>query len=179
MARPCASHPPADECFPERAGHNSPSSANRQAHWRPKPTAMRYRRREPGYPGPPAQIRTCSFPAYGSYLGCMTAKRSRGHGWRILGLGSQSAASFSILCHVVRSRSLRRWSVRQPKAANMVVEDREGATIGRHRVVIKVAADDRSQPFPLDGDWPDVVAVAVPPGFPGASPACGRARDFL
>jgi hypothetical protein len=34
----------------------------------------------------------------------------------------------------------------------MIVEDREGATIGRHRVVIKVAADDRSQPFPLERD---------------------------
>ena len=34
----------------------------------------------------------------------------------------------------------------------MVVEDREGATIGRHRMVVKVAADDRSQPFPLKGD---------------------------
>jgi hypothetical protein len=44
------------------------------AEWR------QYRGREPGYPGPPAQIRTGSFPAYGSYLGCLTAKRSRGHG---------------------------------------------------------------------------------------------------
>ena len=34
----------------------------------------------------------------------------------------------------------------------MVVEDREGATIGRHRMVVKVAADDRSQPLPLEGD---------------------------
>jgi len=45
-----------------------------------KAIAMRYRGREPGCPGPPAQIRTGSFPAYGSYLGCLTAKRSRGHG---------------------------------------------------------------------------------------------------
>jgi hypothetical protein len=43
-------------------------------------TVLRYRGREPGCPGPPAQIRTGSFPAYGSYLGCLTAKRSRGHG---------------------------------------------------------------------------------------------------
>src|SRR5258705_12868923 len=28
----------------------------------------------------PAQIRTCRIPAYGSYLGCLTAKRSPGHG---------------------------------------------------------------------------------------------------
>ena len=34
----------------------------------------------------------------------------------------------------------------------MVVENRGGATIGRYRMVVKVAADDRSQPFPLEGD---------------------------
>jgi hypothetical protein len=28
----------------------------------------------------PAQIRTCGFPAYGSHLGCLTAKRSLGQG---------------------------------------------------------------------------------------------------
>ena len=27
--------------------------------------------RNAGYPAPPAQIRTCGFPAYGSYLGCL------------------------------------------------------------------------------------------------------------
>jgi hypothetical protein len=27
------------------------------------------RGRDPGYPGPPAQIRTCTASAYGSYLG--------------------------------------------------------------------------------------------------------------
>ena len=29
---------------------------------------------------PPAQNRTCGFPAYGSHLGCLTAKRALGHG---------------------------------------------------------------------------------------------------
>ena len=29
---------------------------------------------------PPAQIRTGGFPAYGSHLGCLTAKRSLGQG---------------------------------------------------------------------------------------------------
>ena len=72
------------------------------------PIAMRYRGRDAGCPAPPAQIRTGGFPAYGSYLGYLTAKRSRGHGWRILGLGSQSAASFSIRRHVEPSFSLRR-----------------------------------------------------------------------
>jgi hypothetical protein len=28
----------------------------------------------------PAQIRTCPIQAYGSYLGCLTAKRTLGHG---------------------------------------------------------------------------------------------------
>ena len=29
---------------------------------------------------PPAQIRTCGIPAYGSHLGCLTAKRCCGQG---------------------------------------------------------------------------------------------------
>ena len=56
---------------------------------------------------PPEQIRTGGFPAYGSYLGCLTAKPTSGHGWRNPGLGSQSAASFSIRCQLVPSCSLR------------------------------------------------------------------------
>src|SRR2546423_14030265 len=34
------------------------------------------RGRDVHYCTPPAQIRTCGFPAYGSHLGCLTAKRS-------------------------------------------------------------------------------------------------------
>src|SRR5215831_10744207 len=52
--------------------------------------------RDASYLVPPAQIRTCSFPAYGSHLGCVTAKRLSGQGWRIRGLGSQSSISLSI-----------------------------------------------------------------------------------
>jgi hypothetical protein len=37
---------------------------------------------------PPAQNRTCGFPAYGSHLGCLTAKRSRGQGCRIFSLAT-------------------------------------------------------------------------------------------
>jgi hypothetical protein len=38
------------------------------------------RGRDAGYPAPPAQIRTCPIRAYGSYLGCLTARRSSGQG---------------------------------------------------------------------------------------------------
>ena len=38
------------------------------------------RGRNAGYPAPPAQIRTCPIRAFGSYLGCLTAKRCSGHG---------------------------------------------------------------------------------------------------
>src|SRR5262249_56448328 len=41
---------------------------------------VRSRGRDASYLAPPAQIRTCSFPAYGSYLGCVTAKRLSDHG---------------------------------------------------------------------------------------------------
>jgi hypothetical protein len=43
----------------------------------------------------------------------LTANRSFGHGWRILGLGSQSSAIFLAFCHVVLSLWLRRLSVRR------------------------------------------------------------------
>ena len=38
------------------------------------------RGRDVHYCAPPAQIRTCGFPAYGSHLGCLTAKRALGQG---------------------------------------------------------------------------------------------------
>ena len=38
------------------------------------------RGRDADYSAPPAQIRTCGIPAYGSYLGWLTAKRSLGQG---------------------------------------------------------------------------------------------------
>src|SRR5664279_6576734 len=53
--------------------------------------------------------------AYGSYLGCLTAKRTFGQGCRIRGLGSHSSASWAIRSHVVRSFWLRRRSVRPHK----------------------------------------------------------------
>ena len=36
--------------------------------------------RDASYLAPPAQNRTGGFPAYGSHLGCVTAKRSLGQG---------------------------------------------------------------------------------------------------
>ena len=36
--------------------------------------------RDAPYGAPPGQIRTCGIPAYGSYLGCLTAKRALGQG---------------------------------------------------------------------------------------------------
>src|SRR6516164_7867417 len=37
----------------------------------------RLRGRDASYLAPPAQIRTCGFPAYGSHLGCVTANACR------------------------------------------------------------------------------------------------------
>src|SRR6476646_2242462 len=62
------------------------------------------------------QNRTCGFPAYGSHLGCVTAKRSLGQGWRMMGFGSQSFASCVIRAQVIRSFWLRRRSVRRHKS---------------------------------------------------------------
>jgi hypothetical protein len=50
----------------------------------PRALPVRRRRidrgRDAHYWAPPAQIRTCPIRAYGSYLGCLTAKRCSGHG---------------------------------------------------------------------------------------------------
>ena len=52
---------------------------------------------------PPSQNRTCGLPVYGSHLGCLTAKRCFGQGWRTRGWGSQESAIFVIRSQVVRS----------------------------------------------------------------------------
>src|SRR4029077_4286596 len=62
------------------------------------------------------QNRTCGFPAYRYHLRCVTAKRSLGQGWRMMGFGSQSFASCVIRAQVIRSFWLRRRSVRRHKS---------------------------------------------------------------
>ena len=89
-AKTSAATTPSDEVSPakstgrSRALRRQPLKATGRRAARPEqtgaPIELRHCGREPGYPGPPAQIRTGSFPAYGSYLGCLTAKRSRGQG---------------------------------------------------------------------------------------------------
>ena len=110
--------------------------------------------RDAHYWTPPAQIRTCGLPAYGSYLGCLTAKRMFGQGCRIRGLGSHSSASWAIRSHVVRSFWLRRRSVRPHKNPDVVSEGRECPAVGRHGVVVEETSHDLLQPFSLFGDWP-------------------------
>src|SRR5580658_1697740 len=77
------------------------------------------RGRDARYWAPPAQNRTSGIPAYGSHLGCLTRKRSDGHGWRILGGGSHSRARLSILFHVVTSFWLRRRSERRQRSTTL------------------------------------------------------------
>src|SRR6478672_6489944 len=74
------------------------------------------RGRDTHYWAPPAQIRTGPIRASGSHLGCLTAKRWFGQGWRMRGLGSQSLALLTIRSQVIpalwprRSRERRqRW----------------------------------------------------------------------
>jgi hypothetical protein len=54
------------------------------------------RGRDADYSAPPAQNRAGPTQALGSHLGCLTAKRSLGQGWRIRGRGSQSPANFPV-----------------------------------------------------------------------------------
>ena len=65
-------------------------------------TPSNCRGRDERFRPPPAQIRTCGIPAYGSYLGCLTANRCCGYGWRIRAGGSQWLHSRLNRDHVIR-----------------------------------------------------------------------------
>src|SRR4051794_3363429 len=84
--------------------------------WLDYPEYHLNRGRDAHYWAPPAQNRTCGFPAYGSHLGCLAAKRCCGQGWKILGLGSQSSASLATRSHARSSLWLRRRSVRRHRS---------------------------------------------------------------
>src|SRR5437016_2565434 len=70
------------------------------------------RGRDVGYPTPPAQIRTCRIPAYGSYLRYLASKRTLGCGCRIFALGIHRSTNRKNRSQVIRSRWLRRRSAR-------------------------------------------------------------------
>ena len=65
-----------------------------------------------------------------------------------------------------------------PEIGDMVPERVQSTSVGRHGVVVEVAADDMPQPFPLYGDrlvhapphllfdHPELCPHAVPPGLP-------------
>src|SRR4051812_38702247 len=57
----------------------------------------RGRGRDASYLAPPAQSRTCGFPAYGSHRGYLTLNLCRGQGWMIRGRGSHCRAISFIL----------------------------------------------------------------------------------
>src|SRR5271166_5469014 len=70
------------------------------------------RGRDAHYWAPPAQNRTGPIKASGSKLGYLTAKRARGHGWRMRGVGSHRSRIERIFRQEVRSFWLRRRSAR-------------------------------------------------------------------
>ncbi|MCU4161976.1 hypothetical protein AiwAL_18100 [Acidiphilium sp. AL] len=70
------------------------------------------RGREPGHPGPPAQIRACAANALGSCLECLTSKRLLGQGWLILAGGIHASTILVMRSHGTRCRWLRRRSER-------------------------------------------------------------------
>src|SRR6202022_527059 len=61
---------------------------------------------------PPGQFRASPIRALGSYLGCLTAKRTLGQGCRIRGWGRNSSASFVIRVHSTLALWLRRHNCR-------------------------------------------------------------------
>src|SRR5215831_17742570 len=83
-----------------------------------------------------------------SHLRCVTAKRALGQGWRMIGFGSQAFASCVICAHVIRSFWLRRLSVCRQRSVTWCLNG-QCAAVGRHCMVVEVAADDPFQPLPL------------------------------
>src|SRR5215471_18444909 len=74
-------------------GHFSFPAAVAVWYFRGRPIARGGRGRDRPCGRPPAQIRTCSITAYGSYFGCLARKRASGYGCKILGLGIQRSVS--------------------------------------------------------------------------------------
>jgi hypothetical protein len=125
---------------------------------------------------PPAQNRTGGFPAYGSHLGCVTAKRWLGQGWRIVGFGSQASTSCVIRSHVIRSFWLRRraatrkchsghetaaridatkHAIHQPDAHQVALDRaRKGVTRAKHFPEITCFAQCALQRCPVHQEWP-------------------------
>jgi hypothetical protein len=68
------------------------------------------------------------------------------------GLGSQSLASRVILSQVIPSFLAASPQRSLPEFGDEEAERGQRPTVGRHGVVVEVALDDLSQPFPLDRD---------------------------
>ena len=62
----------------ERLGVKFPGPTRQSRHF--DRAFTHFRGRDASYLAPPAQIRTGPIRAYGSHLGCLTAKRFSGHG---------------------------------------------------------------------------------------------------
>jgi len=113
-----------------------------------------YRGRDAHYWAPPAQIRRSGLPAYGSYLGCLTAKRTLGQGCRVRGLGSHSSANWAIRSHVVRPLWLRRRSVRSHKTVTWYRKAASARLLVGTAWVVEEPSHDLLQPLSLFGDRP-------------------------
>ena len=96
---------------------------------------------------PPHRTRTGGIPAYGSHLGCLTAKRLVGPGMVIRGLGSQRSASSTSVPRL-RSFWLRRRRVRRQRSATWWRNAERAPHVSRHGVIGEVAPHHLPQPRP-------------------------------
>ena len=110
------------------------------------------RGREPGYPGPPAQIRASGIPALGSYLGCLTANRTLGQGCRNGAWGEFVASSPSAPRPRVPSGSAGKavGAKRQLRGSETrITPDRRSVRRGR-----RISGTTCASQFPISGTGP-------------------------
>jgi len=112
---------------------------------------------------PPHRSVRAPIRAYGSHLGCLTAKATlwpTDEGFAVF--GSQSSANRLIRSQVVQSFWLRCRSVRRQRLVTWNRKRGQCRTVRRHRVVVEVAGDGPAAAIFPAGESADACSVAVP-----------------
>ena len=98
----------------------------------------------------------------GSYLGCLTANRTLGHGCRTRGVGQYRSTSAASRCQLKRSRCDRRRSTFIHVRVKARIKFRRKTEAGRDGEVVQPSIDDPPQPL---RDLMEVVVHAPPQSF--------------
>ena len=92
--------------------------------------------------------------ALGSYLGCLTAKRTLGQGCRIRGLGRELVRQLRYLRPYQACPLAAPAQPPMPEDDDAVAKCSDRRAIGRHGMVGEIPGDDLPEPFPGFRNWP-------------------------